>query len=627
MARQELAALAVFMYALAALLMSAALLEEVATNRHGLQYGRGSNSDVFRDIATILDQLLAPGSDVLMALHDTFVYSEEPWPAALWRLAHARGAVTVWRGSRPPPPLPPPAAARWVCVLADAADLPLVASWAAALRGASGPRWRPLVVVRGPQVARAAGALGEVRAAAVVALLSPAGTRVLLHEPRGRRLREVAGWRRRNLSLLLDAARRLRRPSVTVCAVSVPPAVYYDEQDQLRGYEYTLLRVALSSLGFSVQVIPSRNESEYLVYGGRLRNGSFTGAVRFVAEGEADICANSRYPVPEWLDAISFTYPVVSENLCFVVRKSRVAPLHWLLLQPFASAVCWLTQASVASAAALLWLARRRRPPLVQCVCSALAALCGGGGSSCASTRRPAGERLALASLLLLGSVLTGAYRGAVVGWLASPEHLPEIDTIDGVVRSVDTIYVMPSFLDGFGSLEEGTVLRQLSHMYRPLRSTHDWLSSLCEVQKGRTEGAWLVRDSTASLLAQPRYALHRVLQCPLSPAYRAFAMPRDHPLISHFNRVLTLLVEAGLLQKWTVDTTEIVNSLGKVPVVRNSTPHFTIACAISVLAAGLGISTLIFCIEIMGKRPRAKAGTQIKERNLSTPPFWKISE
>ncbi|XP_045129100.1 uncharacterized protein LOC123514904, partial [Portunus trituberculatus] len=166
--------------------------------------------------------------------------------------------------------------------------------------------------------------------------------------------------------------------------------------------------------------------------------------------------------------------------------------------------------------------------------------------------------RILVAAWMVFSLVFGTAYRGNLTAALTLPTYPRRIETLSDLVAYVDRLTMPPYGADHRASYlaSDSPMLRAIGQLMQVVHTTDEGLTGALRNREAHVDGRrYLEQAITHGFLSEggkERLYLGKEIIFP-SPA--AFPVPHDAPYKTHFNHVIWMCVEAGLLDKWYQDT------------------------------------------------------------------------
>ncbi|XP_049766277.1 uncharacterized protein LOC126095539 [Schistocerca cancellata] len=315
------------------------------------------------------------------------------------------------------------------------------------------------------------------------------------------------------------------------------------------GMDSEVVTALRKSLNFDPQVRLPHNLPEH---GVALPGGGATGALADVLSGAADAAMNPRMLVHMGTTDAVFLMPVVSRSrVCVVVPRAPLLPFYKTALRVF-TVEAWATILSSYFASSLCWhvfrkiyaSSERRGPRFSDSMRQVLKLFVTLPYSSLPSLQRVS-SRMFAASCLIFSIIVFSAFQGSLVKILTSPEHSPDIDTLEDLDESGVSIAVTGTLLATAFNGVDSAVWKRLA--------SKTMLAPSYYIKKG------LFEDRNLAVI--PEYLpveesydsegrIHVVGEC-LATLAAAYVVPRQSPYRQQFETVIARLVEGGLLAHW----------------------------------------------------------------------------
>lgn len=202
----------------------------------------------------------------------------------------------------------------------------------------------------------------------------------------------------------------------------------------LNGFEGRLIETIAEKLNFVLDIVEVPN--------GRGRifpNGSASGALQLLQDGDADITIGLFYQRADYWSMVDFTVSYLTTDLCFVTSKGiRLSPFE-LLIAPFDKTVWFSTMCLLLTATIFFAFAQRVSPSNRQLNVLVLVRLA--IGVDVVAWPNAFIARLLLISMSIIFLCLRTAYGTNLIYFLANEIRWPPIDTIDEMLKANYTFY------------------------------------------------------------------------------------------------------------------------------------------------------------------------------------------
>nr|XP_045605359.1 probable glutamate receptor isoform X1 [Procambarus clarkii] len=295
---------------------------------------------------------------------------------------------------------------------------------------------------------------------------------------------------------------------------------------------------------------------------GSLVDGKWTGMIRDLVDGEAEMAVASLDITDERSTAVDFLLPITRTHYKMVMKRPSNSDRTWMTFtQEFHVHVWAVLAASVCLLSLTLYLTsaivkERQHISLSDSLCTVFGALCG-QGTNLQFQRLPC--RLVVLTVLLLQIVVLAHYTSNLVSALAVGPSLPAISSIGDVVSN-------PTF--SLGTLQDTAYLGYLKNSPEPehqMAYTNLMAGGRRGLVASTTEGVartlqenYIYMDCSVYLVNEID-CRHVILPTAYFPAITSIALQKGSPLVHIFNQIILKMKTSGLMhsleQRWT--TTE----------------------------------------------------------------------
>lgn len=384
------------------------------------------------------------------------------------------------------------------------------------------------------------------------------------------------------------------------------------------GTAITLLFAALKGIGTRPVAFPNPDLS---MLGTRLPNGTLTGVLKSIVNGDLDTVANPRYMLFERSEKLFFLRPHDRDNYCLVVRKAPQMPLYMNFVLPFSpttweillsslvgTTIVWNLSGVVGSSAPMLI-----RKNVVRSGDEMFRVFVTG------SLGRPVNHdfvlRLIFTVTVMKSLIILNTFQGSLTSYLAVPKFERDLRTLDEVERAAKWIHIMPGFRSSYEKNDSSDVMAKLVRKYVVTYVADDWNNAFKQLARvggyasvsDESLGRYLSRRSAYSV--DGRQPFHMVEQCVMGPAYVSFVTRRSWPLAPALSRAVQLLVEAGVKEQAKVITEHVLTLVAEYVPPLQSSRRSPVILGVNHLQAGFFIllcgyilSCIVFIIEIISK-------------------------
>ncbi|KAF0289545.1 Glutamate receptor ionotropic, kainate 1 [Amphibalanus amphitrite] len=231
---------------------------------------------------------------------------------------------------------------------------------------------------------------------------------------------------------------------VTTAAAGTLFVKFTGTGDEVEGVELNMLDAMSAALGFTFSLQHPRTTDG--LFGTKLANGSWTGVVRAILDGRADLAIGDISTTLLRSTVVDYTYAFHMEPNCMALERPRRLPRWLVIAQPFDKLTWLLLLLSVVAAASALaaapgllprrWSRRRRLQHALWFTANTLTSQ-----SLFLPAKRPV-HRAVLALWWLLCLVVSICYRTVLTSTLTVPHHEKPIDTLRALAESTLSVKV-----------------------------------------------------------------------------------------------------------------------------------------------------------------------------------------
>ncbi|KAK7869056.1 hypothetical protein R5R35_003000 [Gryllus longicercus] len=324
------------------------------------------------------------------------------------------------------------------------------------------------------------------------------------------------------------------------------------------GPHYTLFKVFKEVTGISFECLTP----EPYIFGAE-KNGTYNGEIGLLQNGSADITANKFFISYEIFEFADFTLPVVEFSWCITIRKSGEIPFSKVLLLPYKKKV-WFSVAGVLLITIIIWhitnTAIQRRPKqsqilsITDCFFKVLQVTLTGACRQCPCIFH---QRCLFGALLLFILVLSNGYQGHLLGFLATPPLMEDLQTLQEASENLRHIFAKGLFESVFGGNgASNPTLRNLRKKIKIIK-VMEVRKVLDSIVHGADDGILLSRELYYLYSHSPHFTrngnpvLRLVDECLISPGFSSFVVRKDSPLKNIFMPFVMHVVQGGLYDHW----------------------------------------------------------------------------
>jgi hypothetical protein len=290
-------------------------------------------------------------------------------------------------------------------------------------------------------------------------------------------------------------------------------------------------------------------------------NGTITGPLRDIANGEVDIAMNSKDMKLSHVADIEYVTPVTHfGRMCVLVPKAPRVPI-WISLFRCFSFALWATLIATYILSAILWHSLRKCPSSDQLqkyvqwstTLSDVLNIFVPTFFTKISSFNNDSQRIFVASCMFFSIVITSVFQGSLFVKLKNPVYCKDIDTLEELEKSgLPIITVFQDMYDIFDVIEMPTT-RRLSERVSVFDLKDDEIKET--VHRGNSSLLLSLIDIEMLFETNPNYAhlVHLVQECPAT-YLQSYMVPRGSPYLKSINTLIGRMFEAGLTHKWYYD-------------------------------------------------------------------------
>ncbi|GLV40561.1 Ionotropic receptor 10a [Carabus blaptoides fortunei] len=323
------------------------------------------------------------------------------------------------------------------------------------------------------------------------------------------------------------------------------------------GVDGMVLAMIADYLNFTVTIVTPPADREY---GFVARNGTIVGSLGDVVNHKVAVSFNGRYLSVYGTDGYEFVTPVTNDLLCLIVPKAEKIP-QWLITFHCFTVEAWIGIFGLYVLVSMYW--------------------------------------------YTIKHINITGYQGSLYNSYSNTLYFRDINTLEELDKSGMQI-VTPStnFIAMFGN-DTNPIMQRLKNKIL----LYNMSSSLNIAANSRNLAAFKLKND-AKMIIKTDYTrvsdgmemLHVTNECPWS-YYLAYIVPRGSPYLPVFDMLITTFREAGLINKWSLDTTDAFILEKRVPPTMASDilKPFTLTdmqTAFFLLSFGLAIAMLVFLVE-----------------------------
>ena len=354
------------------------------------------------------------------------------------------------------------------------------------------------------------------------------------------------------------------------------------------------------------------------------KNGTITGTTGDVAYDRADIAPNSRYINVGWPE-VKHTYPHDTDNLVFIVPKSKRVPQYKHIFLPF-SIYVWTILLFTILFNSLTWycirkcvnyfVGNRLNVTVGKSFFDVFRSFITGTTNTIPNSTL---ERVSIIIWLFYGIIMTSAFQGSLTSFLTVPKYLKDINTLKELATSRIGLYAYAG-IESFLEFDESDIT--LANLWKKFTLSGNYIEVIIYVAEHDDMGFMMNDYSMKLMLRQTMFIkdgdplLHQVEEN-IRTAYNAYEVPRNSPYLDTFNFVIRRLSEAGLQGKWFRDTMFMYLVYGNITDESTFKSAKTSPLSLKhmqtpfyILSIGIIVSFVIFIYEIFRRRESSPKAT-----------------
>ncbi|XP_063924686.1 uncharacterized protein LOC135138639 [Zophobas morio] len=322
----------------------------------------------------------------------------------------------------------------------------------------------------------------------------------------------------------------------------------------VHGLDGFILKTIAEYVNFSIDLVGGFGEENF---GFGLPNGTITGSLGVIANGEAQISANGRFIMDYDTTAIEFTVPYDTDKMCPVVPKSKMIP-NWLNSFHCFTTRTWLALYSTFCICIVLWYFIGPTRKHLQVWWEMYAIFRG----IPVKIRPTLAQGFFLFWCMAFSVIILTLVQASFFNFFTHPLFYQEIDTLEELDQSN-----LPIATNFYQFDSDGSEL-----MANLKKKRIRYLSNFMSVVAYNRNLALLERKRDVDSIIKTQYLspdgtplLHVVNEC-FTSYFISYIVPRGSALLNIFDVILLRLVESGLTSKWyqdveySITTEELMN-------------------------------------------------------------------
>ncbi|XP_045621118.2 ionotropic receptor 21a [Procambarus clarkii] len=387
------------------------------------------------------------------------------------------------------------------------------------------------------------------------------------------------------------------------------------------GIDIRLLHILADALNFRLKIV---NPSDGDKWGSPMANGSWSGLTGDLTQHRAHMGVANLFIHIHYLEVVDMTVPYDMEFGCFITPLPKPLPQWVALVYPFSSQVWWLTLAFLMAGTPLLYLASRLAHYFLQDETTwatnlgnnlfyGTAIFFGMGMPKLPESDVTRGYFI---MWVWYGLLVTVVYRSALTAFLTIPLEPPPINTLNQLAGSSLPAWGAPG-LTFKKMLEENPdpTVQRLARRYLPVSDAQEGITLTAQGKYALMENRQFLEYTIATSYTNQHgeETLHVMKECFL-PFRIGMAMPKRSPYKPNFDKIVTRVVEAGLVRKWFHDILFMSRHRGSDEDQDTRSGAFSLdnlQGAWLLLGAGLLVSLVAFLLESL-------TGYMCRHRDLS---------
>ena len=365
----------------------------------------------------------------------------------------------------------------------------------------------------------------------------------------------------------------------------------------VHGLDGFILKTIAEYVNFSIDLVGGFGEENF---GFGLPNGTITGSLGVIANGEAQISANGRFIMDYDTTAIEFTVPYDTDKMCPVVPKSKMIP-NWLNSFHCFTTRTWLALYSTFCICILLWYLVGPTRKHLQVWWEMYAIFRG----IPVKIRPTLAQGFFLFWCMAFSVIILTLVQASFFNFFTHPLFYQEIDTLEELDQSNLPIATNFYQFDSDGSELMANLKKKRVRYLSNFMSVVAYNRNLALLERKRDVDSII---KTQYLSADGTPLLHVVNEC-FTSYFISYIVPRGSALLNIFDVILLRLVESGLTSKWYQDveysiTTEELMNLNHRKKLWRAFNLFDLQAAFFLWVVGVNYATLtLFCELFFSKK------------------------
>ncbi|XP_042226120.1 glutamate receptor ionotropic, kainate 4-like [Homarus americanus] len=376
------------------------------------------------------------------------------------------------------------------------------------------------------------------------------------------------------------------------------------------GIDIRLLYILSEALNFKLKIV---NPSDGGKWGSPMVNGSWSGLTGDLTQRHAHMGVANLFIHIHYLEVVDMTVSYDMEFGCFITPLPEQLPQWMALVYPFSSQVWWLALVFLVVGTPLLYLTSRLTQYVLHDETPWATTLdhnlfYGTGiffGVGMPQVPQSDVTRSYFIMWVWYGLLITVVYRSSLTAFLTIPLSQDPINTLQQLVGSS-----LPAWgatgLTFKKMLEENPdpMVQQLALRYQPVSGAEEGILLTAQRKYAMMENRQFLEYMIATNYTNKygEETLHVMRECFL-PFRIGMAMPKKAPYKPNFDKIVTRVVEAGLVRKWFSDILFMSRKRGSGEAQESRSDALTIdnlQGAWLLLGLGWVVSLVMFVLEVV---------------------------
>jgi len=325
-----------------------------------------------------------------------------------------------------------------------------------------------------------------------------------------------------------------------------------------RGRDGLILDVLAKYMNFTPYVmLPSDNIFSSIEFA----NGTVTGPLKDIADGEADIAMNSVFLKVSYVAHIDHITPVIHfGKMCVLVPKALRVPV-WVSLFRCFSIVLWAVLIVTYILSAIFLHALRtfsfshqshehmRWSTSLSHILNIFLSI----PFIKIFTFTVQSQRMFVTSCMLFSIVVTCVFQGSLFNKLKNPVYSKDIDTLEELDESGLPIFALDEDLHDVFDLIDTPTAKRLSKRFTVYEGSDDKVNQTAYHRNSSVLLSLIFIEMSFKTYPMLPHLVHRVEECPMT-YFSSYMVPKGSPYLKRINTLFARMFEAGLSYKWYND-------------------------------------------------------------------------